>query len=390
VRGPLEGRSTSVEVFFLEECSMRLTLKRSLFARWLVALFGSSAVWGCGGAVDLGGSPDSGTAVDGGTSPGVTTVYEGSDEYFLGFAVDESMLYFSSARRGEPYFYVQACDLEACAATVRTIYRTRPNPDLGHPLDFESSQLAVANGEIFFASMDELNTPYIMACPTTGCGDAPRKLTRIGAYQHLVATEMDVYWSTWGTVFRCAREGCGAPVARTLGSLMGSAGAGAFDSMVVAGDFVYAIGSYALGRAKRDLSAEPDWVYTSDLPIRGVAVAGNWVYFAMATYDGEVRRCPLTGCGSDPEVVASGQPRPTSTVADERAVHWLNYALDQQTTIRGSVAAVTLDGQSSVRTIATDLKLRPEMRIRMNSHHVYWAESDFVPSTISWIRSVAK
>jgi hypothetical protein len=368
---------------------MRLTLQRSAFTRLLAALLGSSAVWSCEGAVDLGGNPDGGSAVDSGTTPGVTTVYERKEEYFTAFAVDESTLYFTFEGRNEPYYFVQACDLGACGATLRTIYRGRRSREL--PLEFEFSKLAVADGQILFVALDEVNASYIMACPTTGCGDAPRKVTPIGACRHLFATEQDVYWSNWWTVFKCAREGCSAPIVRDLATLgMGPDGAISLDSWVLAGDFAYVVGSFALGRLKRDLSAEPDWIYRSDVPIKGVAVAGDWVYFGIATHDGEVRRCPLTGCVGDPEFVASRQPRPISMVADGRAVHWLNYATDGPTTVLGSVAAVTLDGQSTATTIATGLKLRPDLRIHMNSHHVYWAEIDFAAGPLSLIRSVAK
>jgi hypothetical protein len=158
----------------------------------------------------------------------------------------------------------------------------------------------------------------------------------------------------------------------------------------VAGDFAYVAGPFAVTRLKRDLSAEPEWIYTSDRAIRGVAVSGEWVYFGVATLDGELRRCPLTGCAGAPEVVASGQPWPSSMVADERALHWLNYSTDHPTNLLGSISAVTLEAPSTARTVADSLKLRPDMHIRMNSHHVYWAETDFIPGPVSTIRSFAK
>ncbi len=367
---------------------MRLSIRWSVLAHFLLALAGSSAVSGCGGAVNLGGNADGGSAIEGGTSPGITMVYEKKEEYFQGFAVDEATLYFSYAGRSEPYFFLQACDLGACDATVRTLYRANPESIIP---DLSLSELSLAKGEIFFAFTDEREALFIMACPTTGCGGAPRKLTPAGLVHHLFATEEAVYWHDGVRLHTCAREGCSAPTSRNLAAIVRTAGAESpLNSLFVAGDFAYVASTGALVRLQRDLSAEPDWVYRSDRPIKGVAVSGDWVYFAIATHDGEVRRCPLAGCVGDPEVVASGQPRPMSLVVDERALHWLNYPTDSPVNLTGSVAAVTLDSRSTARILATGLKLRPDMRIRMNSHHVYWAETDSVPGPISQIRSIAK
>jgi hypothetical protein len=357
----------------------------------LLALLGSSAASGCGDAVNLGENVDSGKPIDGGTAAGVTIVYQDAN-YFRGFAVDESTLYFAYPGISEPGTFWKTCDLEACATTVRTIHNPTNDVDL-FTTESALANLAVANGEIFFTWFDERSEGYLMACPTTGCGDSPRKLTRVSLQaSDLSATEEAVYWDDGVSLFKCAREGCSAPTSRNLAAFVptGSQGLAPWNSMVVAGDFAYVTGSMTLARLKRDLSADPDWVYKSVLPIRGVAVSGEWVYFGVATLDGELRRCPLTGCIGEPEVVASGQPWPSSMVADERALHWLNYQPDGPNSLVGSMAAVTLDGQSTPRTLANGLKLRPDMRIRMNSHHVYWAETDFTPRALSSIRSFAQ
>jgi hypothetical protein len=111
-------------------------------------------------------------------------------------------------------------------------------------------------------------------------------------------------------------------------------------SFVVNGDDVYVVGADAVTRFKRDLSADAEWAFTSDRPLEGIAADGQWVYFGVSTLAGEIRRCPLTGCAGDAELLASGQPWPSTLTRDAHTLYWINFSSELRGARPSSVAAL--------------------------------------------------
>jgi hypothetical protein len=64
----------------------------------------------------------------------------------------------------------------------------------------------------------------------------------------------------------------------------------------------------------RGITSDGTSLYWTDFGVAGDAAASN----------GAVLRCPLTGCGANPTVLASGQGGPLGIVVDSQAIYWAN------------------------------------------------------------------
>jgi hypothetical protein len=248
--------------------------------------------------------------------------------------------------------------------------------------------LALSGAEFFFQYRDSLGALYVVACPRTGCTNAPRQLAA-GRASHLLATDDDVYWDDGTNIMRCAREGCPAPSSRNLQVIARSAtqDASELTSFCIVGDFIYVVGQGGVARLERKLESDPDWIYVSNAPVKGIAAHGDWVYFAISTLTGEVRRCPITGCVGDPEVVTSGQRWPSWLAVDERSLYWFNFHPEPGNTPAVSLRSATLGDSAEPRILVSNVPLLNYIPIFMNAHHFYWAERLEVRARI---RSLAK
>jgi len=345
-----------------------------------LTLLGALAAAGCGDSVSLGNEVQywyDGDAAHGGSTTEPLSLYEGTSSPSI-YAVDDTTLFTTfgerDQKRGESLLVtVKSCELASCAGTLRTLYE-QLYPSV---IDAPSVVLAVGGSEIFFASRDSLGGSYIVACPRSGCTHAPRQVVSVrGQAKRLVATDAHVYWDDGSSLWRCAREGCTTPATRNLDAVARPPIGGNFGmtSFTIADEYAYVVGPGGLARLKADLSSDPDWVYRSELPIRGIAARGDWIYFGISTLTGEIRRCPVTGCVGDPEGVASGQHWPSWLAVDDRTLYWFNFISDPGPTGPGSLGAAATDGPSEPRTLLSDLPLDSYMPIAMNAHHLYWME----------------
>lgn len=68
-------------------------------------------------------------------------------------------------------------------------------------------------------------------------------------------------------------------------------------------------------------AAQPPVFITVGMP-RDAMADDRHLYWADYTSTGSITRCPLSGCGDAPEVLAPGQNRPTGLLQDETAIYW--------------------------------------------------------------------
>jgi hypothetical protein len=207
--------------------------------------------------------------------------------------------------------------------------------------------------------------------------------------RHLLATDEDLYWDDGTNIMRCASKGCAKPSSRNLQMIARSPIGDSSDltSVSIAGEFVYVSGRGGVARLERKLESDPDWIYSSGAPIEGIGAHGDWVYFGISTLTGEVRRCPVTGCLGDPELVASGQRWPSWLAVDERTLYWFNFLSLPGTSTSVSLRSAALGDSVQPRTLLSDVPLLTYMPIFMNAHHLYWVERSEVRARI---RTLAK
>lgn len=333
-----------------------------------------------------------GNAVAVGQNTGPTTLYRGRG-FPQTYAVDETTLYVFLAYElsdSEALLSLKACDLVACAATVRTLY------DLQFAKDdaIIAESLVLSEDDVDFALRQNLSdTVSIKTCPKMGCGTGPREIYSVpSGVLRLAVKDQFVYWTDQSpmTFNRCPSAVCTQPDSRPLQGDMNTYIV--IDDglpFVVAGDYAYATTNLTVQRVRLDLSADPELIYQSKVPLAGIGVAGDWVYFAVSTLAGELRRCPVSGCAGAPEVVASGQRWPWSILVDTRKAYWSDLG-NPDAYSGGSVIVAPLDGSSGPQALAPDLQLYPGWQLAMNSHHLYWLEGSSNGDGLSGIRTLAK
>jgi hypothetical protein len=249
-------------------------------------------------------------------------------------AVDGQRLYWSGSFQS-----LRSCDKNNCAATVITY---------DHALA-TSAGFGLHGDEIFWFQLRADGQPVTsflqrVACPVQGCGDGFRLLvpdnTPLPA-ESIAAFGSDAVYITTGDteISRFALADATTPphlVARTQARPF---------AMVTQDDFVYWMEGVrteasSIRRARGDgdgsvellvenlpISDESDGVSTP--PQGGLAVDANYFYWAEGTLAGAIKRCPLSGCGGTPEVVASPIAAPTALFMNGPSLYWEYNSMDQ-------------------------------------------------------------
>lgn len=371
----------------------------------------------CGGkgAVDLGGNVGNAGWADtrGSVATATTattkatavpqTLYDG--DFVRAIAVDETTI--AAAIQGPTDNHIDICQLADCQRTLQTIYRESFDEcgDSGHvgPSPFE--QLLISHGEVIWPACNSAGgsryARSVMACATSGCPEGARQIAHADSICGLAASGEWVYWWNSGSdsgIARCPRAGCDVPEYR-LAPIWIDPDACSMNSQLrlVADEqanILYMSGGTGIARIPSDFStavtpfyADPESIYAAPGRLRGLAVAGEHVYFALSTLTGQILRCPTAGCEQGPELVTSAPRWPTGPLADESAVYWLSQAqtnfVKSSVAIDGVISAFALDGMATggvevarLESLFTELSILrdPPSRSVMNSHHLYWWE----------------
>jgi hypothetical protein len=117
-------------------------------------------------------------------------------------------------------------------------------------------------------------------------------------------------------------------------------------------------------------AAQPVQVASADDPV-DIAVDGSSVYWTDTRNNdgpgahGAIMKCPITGCGAIPTVLASGQRNPHGITVDKSAVYWTNSVEP------GAVLKVPISGGSGSPSIIASDQVVPTA-IAVDRSNVYW------------------
>jgi hypothetical protein len=282
---------------------------------------------------------------------------------------------------------VRSCVKTNCAGTVVTYADTYAAPGTASLAAWPGGHtvIAVGNAEIYWVMTTSSNT-VIQACPIGGCADAPKVIATDVSPRDLVVDDAYAYWlsSDW-TLQRCAIAGCGrspelltvisggsALVQREaqlywIASQTGPSATGAImtlpkdgsspartvvdgvrrgasaegvqmpAALAVDATNVYWLETGSLGAVKTcprtgcvgapmTIAAEQSFPYWLAID----AENAYWFSFQGAWWAGkdvatQLVRCPLTGCGADPVVLATNQVSSLDIALDKTHVYWSNF-----------------------------------------------------------------
>jgi hypothetical protein len=207
--------------------------------------------------------------------------------------------------------------------------------------------LAVAGGILYAAHY----SADVACCPISGCASPPDQLwtgdqTDSNLRGAAVATDAtDVYWTTKGTLMRCAQAGCDGtptvlvPTSKTFWNF----GPLALDATnVYFGQGIFSDSSQVypgqvLACAKAGCGGTPKVLATSTYLQSPLVLASDGFDVYWTELDGSllpsreyglVRKCPVAGCTGAPVTVASGVSGPFGVAVDDQYVYWTEAGSD--------------------------------------------------------------
>jgi hypothetical protein len=214
--------------------------------------------------------------------------------------------------------FLMSCPLAGCPLLAPVV---KP----GHELFFPRS-LVKAGSDLLVGQRFE----GLLCDPAGGCAFIP--CVSADSIQSIVSDETTVYWLE-GTdpagLYSCLLAAPGPP-AMSLTAERGQV-------VRLEGDDLYVLrrpgtGIYRCPRTGCDGVGIP--LVTGQLDASSMAVDETGIYWTVPGSDteatGEVRSCPLVGCGDEaPRVLAAGQPRPTDITLSGPDVFWVNEGLPE-------------------------------------------------------------
>jgi hypothetical protein len=353
----------------------------------------------CGGkAIDL-GENGSGWVRDNGTATTATvpssaatnepvTLYDGV-EPVQAIAVDETTIAASIYSAVGERQRIDVCQLADCHGTQQTIRTIDPY--------LSSAPLVlISHGEVIWAETGEDLGTRIMACSTNGCPEGPRQIVETGNVFYLAADASHVYLIgraseapyVESALLRCPRAGCNEPTQWPLEGIEIPKALAVSEST----GMLYASYDKRIARMPADFSAGLSEFYVGGSPLGGLALAGEKVYFAVATLLGQIRSCSATECGNGSELVTNAPLWPHALVADEKQLYWFHSnstnvvedplscygkAEDQGKTIAG----ITLEAGSEGADLPSSVESCSPCGLTMNSRSLFWCDP-----TANWSR----
>jgi hypothetical protein len=217
----------------------------------------------------------------------------------------------------------------------------------------------------------------VLSCAKGGCGNGPTALATMSPTSGLEspfvpsAMAMDiasVYWPRGGDVVSCAKGGCGCNPG-LVGSVGDVTAIGLSPSMLY-------VAQYALGQlAMCPLPGCSSVTITASHVVGADGIALDTTYVYWVDSNGEMLRCPLSGCNGAPQSLWRGAPGSTQAgtvgiAVDATNVYWTNA----QPFTYGSVMQCAKEACAG--TLVTLAAGRDEPRgIAVDGTNVYWTDA---------------
>jgi hypothetical protein len=243
-----------------------------------------------------------GTCVAGACQPVVLASGQGYPQYL---AVDGMNVYWTNFNAGTG----MKCAKAGCGDNPTQLALGQQNPN----------GIAVDSVNVYWPT----NAGVVMECAVGGCGQSP---TQVAASQNLpqaaVADGAFVYWTAGyvvDTVMKCAIGGCnGGPT--QLASMQGAGGASWFLALAN-GNLYWTTSSAVMGRATSGCGNSPTTLASGQSAV-GVAADSQNVYWVNSS--GTVVACAVGGCSGGPTQLATGPSGPRALAIDATNLYWTN------------------------------------------------------------------
>jgi hypothetical protein len=324
---------------------------------------------GCGAKV-LAFSTDAGEAADAPIDETIFVAQSGAVEVF----VDDARVYWVTFAENNvaPPQSLRSCLKDQCATTEVTYY-TSTEGIYGPGLD-----VALDGANVYWYRWQENSTPSaVLSCPRSGCGQGPRSVIENIDERSIATDGTFLYWSSpqQTAVFRCALGDCSAtqtPLAQAQSTPR---------NLAVSGGYVYwivddSLSSNAIRRVVTDGTSPVEEIATGQNQTSSLMVHEPYVYFTDSIAVGTILRCPVTGCPSEPTVVASGLGFPRGVVADDTNAYWVNIGNDMILAPDGSFAKCAAGGcganPTTVASSETFVGAFGDNAVAIDDQYVYW------------------
>jgi hypothetical protein len=308
------------------------------------------------------------------------------NEHVEALAVDDQRLYWEGAYAGPDYGAVStgvalhSCEKDQCAESLVTYDSSRVDTTWGFGLH---------EGEIYWIRHNLLTNGDswdIVSCAAAACDGAPRVVytTQAGFYDPLTYGSDAIYFGDANSraIDRLPYAGGDTQLVTTA--------SGTIVSLVVNDGYVYSLESsvdnqaLTLRRIRSDGSTPFETVATEVEILTTTAVGfadyvnltfdAAYVYWTSNTLTGSLERCPLAGCVSAPEVIASPIRSPTAPRVDGGQEYFQYYDI----ALGNSLARCTLPRCQLSAPIASGLDDWDVVAI--DDRYVYTATTDQMPS----------
>jgi hypothetical protein len=296
-------------------------------------------------------------------------------------ALDETRVYWSTQRPDpsaadtpEESDVVRSCEKNNCAATVVTYATSQPYV----------RDLVVDRTRVYWIGLPvHPSNSCIVACPIRGCDGPPTVIVQDVEAMGLVVDDLHVYWLSPGAgLLRCSLQGCQGPpmlVAatevpyRTEGP--GSISVDNTDVYWITRDpHPSELGS--LMAVPKDGSLPPRAMVAGVHLPRQLAIGDGTIFWTEESMGGTVQSCPLTGCASEPVLIASQQAYPQSLAVGRESAYWLT-SLDLGPLSffaggwRGQLVECAITGCGASPSVLATEEGGPRA-VAVDATHVYW------------------
>jgi hypothetical protein len=175
--------------------------------------------------------------------------------------------------------------------------------------------------------------------------------------------ESYIYWLSEYLVVRCPLSGC-APRPELVAELndLGS-------KLISAGPNLYVVGGEKLIAVPKDRSTPPSVILYSNVRYESVfAVQGDRIYWTDGIYP-MIRTCSLADCASGFTTVVTMKSSPQVIAADDRSLYWVTAEDDDGL---GEVMKCPVSGCGSSPITLASGQLASGVGLALDDTHVYW------------------
>jgi hypothetical protein len=324
------------------------------------------------GSVNVNSNPDA-------IAPGVSVVVE-DQESAEKIAVDGARVYwaettcFGCYSSAAVHPIVRSCLKRDCRSTITTYQPATFNPYIGLPYGARLVLVAVGDNVYWSQQSDIAGSQSIRTCPSTGCVGAPRVIASSVDFNSMAVDESHVYWTSRqdSAVFRLPLSGTGLPEAIALNETNP-------DQVMVSGKHVYWIerakeANSTIKRVSKQGGEPAVALAKAQNQAIALSVDSDFVYWATSYSLGGIFRCPLSGCTTEPQVIAANQQWIGALAVDEKSIFWIGRFDNLQTgEPRAAVMRCPIDGcDSAMETLAVQIFSEHGMSMATDRTDLYW------------------